>query len=215
MTRGSVPRTYAPTPGSGAGVREHWMQRLELERELHDGASLRLSALSVRLGVARHQLSAHDLAVENLIDEVHEELVAALHELRRLGSKLYPPVLHASGLAVAIGDVAVAMRLPVEVVGGAQRFGPASEGVAYSALVTCLPIVCRAGARVAVDIGGADGELSVRLSGGSRGLDPDLAVEAVDAMSEAVAAAGGSCEMVRRPATEEGDSMIVVMLPCE
>ena len=212
----------APTPASGrgeAGTHEDWVQRLELERELHDGAALRLSALSVRLGAARHRLSTTDPAVDEILDDVHEELVAALQDLRRLGSKLYPPVLHASGLAAAINDVAIARHLPVEVEATTQRFGPTAEGAAYCALLTCLPIVCRARARVAVDLGGGDGRLTIKLAGRPHGLAHDLAGEAVDAVSEDVAGAGGTCEVIECPGPQSDhsreDAVIVMELPCE
>lgn len=219
MTRGVGCRTYTSRPAPpGSSRGDHpWVQRLELERELHDGAALRLSTLSMRLGVARHELGTDDPVLHRFIDEVHEELVAALQDLRRLGSRLYPPLLHASGLATALREVVIAMRLPVRV-SCTERFGPGPEGAAYFALVICLPIVTRAHSVIDVEIEGESNRLVVRLDGRDPGIDYDVAVEAVDAVSEALAAAGGSCEVVERPSPQpdrpQGNAMIMLSLPC-
>lgn len=221
MTHGPGSRSYTPRSArSGrAGAGDPWVQRLGFERALHDGAALRLSALSVRLGLARHELSTDDPAVEELIDEVHEELVAALQDLRQLGSKLYPPLLHASGLHTAISETVVAMRLPVEITASGRRFGPAAEGVAYFAVVDCLPILTRHRSRVEVAIEDEKDTLTVRLAGCPPGVDYDLAVEAIDTVSESIVAAGGSCEVVASssptPHQLRGDTVIMMRLPCE
>jgi len=58
-----------------AGARRQWLGRRALERQLHDGAALRISALALRLGLLRHTVpdAGPDLrtAVEDLQDELH------------------------------------------------------------------------------------------------------------------------------------------------
>jgi hypothetical protein len=157
-----------------------WRRRAELERRLHDGASLRLSALALRLG-----LLAHTPDLQAGIDELQEELHAVLDELREVSGAIHPPLLAQAGLGAALRELADRSEGEIVVAATTQRFDPVTEGTAFAAVATCLtpplpdwPIAValrREGAELMVAIVGADprhvGDLEVQVVplGGSVG----------------------------------------------
>jgi len=103
-----------------------------VERDLHDGAQMRLAALAMNLGMAREKLDDQDDAtVRELIDSAHRNAVDALADLRDLARGIYPPVLD-SGLASALDSLAASSAIPASVVAEiGQRPAPAIETIAY------------------------------------------------------------------------------------
>ncbi|HEV7450200.1 MAG TPA: histidine kinase, partial [Pseudonocardiaceae bacterium] len=78
--------------------RDQWLRRRFLQRQLHDGAALRISALTLHLGLLRHRTPPDGQAVQDCIGELQDELHAALDELREVAAKIYPPLLDEAGL---------------------------------------------------------------------------------------------------------------------
>jgi signal transduction histidine kinase len=117
---------------------DHWRRRRLLQRQLHDGAALRISALTLRLGLLEHRAAPDGHAVQGCIGELQDELHAVLEELRDVAAKIYPPLLDEAGLGPALREVAAALQAPVTVVASEERFGPAAEGAAYFATMQCL-----------------------------------------------------------------------------
>src|SRR3954452_8427499 len=119
-------------------ARRHWAARRDLERRLHDGAALRVSALTLRLGLLRHLHPEGEdefrVAVEGLQDELH----LVLQELRDIAGRLYPPLLDEAGLGPALCEVAGRAGGRLRVDGVDDRFGAAVEGAVYFALLGCL-----------------------------------------------------------------------------
>jgi signal transduction histidine kinase len=103
-----------------------------VERDLHDGAQMRLAALAMNLGMAREKLDDDDDAtVRELIDSAHRNAVDALADLRDLARGIHPPVLDA-GLASALATLAASSAVPASVSADiAQRPAPAIETIAY------------------------------------------------------------------------------------
>jgi signal transduction histidine kinase len=108
-----------------------------VERDLHDGAQMRLAALAMNLGMAREKLGDDDDAqpdnttVRELLDAAHRNAVDALADLRDLARGIHPPVLD-SGLASALASLASSSAIPTSV--SAQidpRPAPAIETIAY------------------------------------------------------------------------------------
>jgi signal transduction histidine kinase len=103
-----------------------------VERDLHDGAQMRLAALAMNLGMAREKLEDPDNeTVKELIEAAHRNAVDALADLRDLARGIHPPVLDA-GLASALASLATSSAIPASVSAGiATRPEPAIETIAY------------------------------------------------------------------------------------
>ncbi len=108
-----------------------------VERDLHDGAQMRLAALAMNLGMAREKLGEDDdeqpdnATVRELIDAAHRNAVDALADLRDLARGIHPPVLD-SGLASALATLASSSAIPASVTADiGPRPAPAIETIAY------------------------------------------------------------------------------------
>ena len=103
-----------------------------LERDLHDGAQIRLATMAVNLGLARQKLGDDaDPTIRELIDAAHLGAKDAITELRSLARGIHPPVLN-SGLTDALWSLADASAIPTEVTTDIKdRPTPAIETIAY------------------------------------------------------------------------------------
>jgi signal transduction histidine kinase len=107
-----------------------------VERDLHDGAQMRLAALAMNLGMAREKLGEENeqpdnATVRELIDAAHRNAVDALADLRDLARGIHPPVLD-SGLASALATLATSSAIPASVTADiGPRPAPAIETIAY------------------------------------------------------------------------------------
>ncbi len=129
--------TRLPTPARDARLRaerEQWLRRRRLERQLHDGAALRISALSLQLGLFRHRVPEAEPDLHASIEGLQDELHAVLQELRDVAGKIYPPLLDEAGLGPALREVADRMEMPVRIDAAGRPVRPAAEGAAYFAV---------------------------------------------------------------------------------
>jgi signal transduction histidine kinase len=83
-----------------------------IERDLHDGAQVRLAAVAMNLGMAQEQ--AIDDPLRELLDAAQAGVSGALADLRRIARGIHPPVLD-SGLADALASLAATSPLPARV----------------------------------------------------------------------------------------------------
>lgn len=90
-----------------------------LERDLHDGAQVRLVALAMSLDMAKERLGregepvADPARVRQLVDTAHRNATEALAELRDLARGIHPPALD-DGLPDALSTLAARSTVPVE-----------------------------------------------------------------------------------------------------
>lgn len=201
---GDCPRD-APDEACRRKEKDRWRRRRLLERQLHDGAALRISALTLRLGLLRHRSSPDGQAVQNCIDELQNELHAVLEELRDVAGQIYPPLLDEAGLGPALREVADQLEIPVAVITSGERFGAAAEGAAYFALAQCLASRPAGARAVEVVVQRENDQLMLSVSG----------VEACHAelMDDQAWPLGGTVDVVAgdRP----GSSTITARIPCE
>jgi signal transduction histidine kinase len=103
-----------------------------VERDLHDGAQMRLAALAMNLGMAREKLDAADeTTVRELIDAAQRNAVDALADLRDLARGIHPPALD-NGLPSALSTLAASSAIPASVSADVgTRPAPAIETIAY------------------------------------------------------------------------------------
>jgi signal transduction histidine kinase len=119
-------------------------ERQRIERALHDGAQMRLTALAMELGRAKERLDTDPEGAAELIGEAHEEAKRALSELRELARGIHPAVLTDRGLDAAITALAARSPVPVDVaVQLDERPSSAVEATAYYVVAEGLTNVTR------------------------------------------------------------------------
>ncbi len=144
MALDPAPTVLAPAiEGDAARLRRtaqrQWAARRDLERRLHDGAALRVSALTLRLGLLRHRHPDGEQEFRAAVEELQHELHLVLQELRDIAGRLYPPLLDEAGLGPALREAVGGGPTPVRIDATGERFGPDVEGAVYFAVVGCLP----------------------------------------------------------------------------
>ena len=183
---------------------EQWQRRRLLQRQLHDGAALRISALTLRLGLLEHRAAPGGQAVQDCIGELQDELHAALDELRDVAAQIYPPLLDEAGLGPALREAAAALLVPVAVVASEDRFGPAAEGAAYFAAMQCLAAQPAGAQAIKVVIGRENDTLMLSLSG--------IAAPDAELMGE-TRPLGGTVEVLT--GSPPGANTVIARIPCE
>jgi PAS domain S-box-containing protein len=110
-------------------------ERMRIQRNLHDGAQQRLTAVLLNLGRAR----ASSVPAGALINAAIDELAAGLEEIRELASGLHPSLLAERGLAAALEALAMRAPVPVELETMPDRRLPAPvEAAAYYVVAEAL-----------------------------------------------------------------------------
>ena len=106
-------------------------ERQRLERDLHDGAQVRLVALSLELGLLGEDPAA-DPDLKPRLRTPRTRCRASLTELRDVARGIYPAVLSGHGLAVALESLAARAAVPVQLtVDLDERLPEAVEVAAY------------------------------------------------------------------------------------
>ena len=146
-----------------------------IERDIHDGAQVRLVALSMKLGRAEERYR-DDPETAALLREAREDATAAIRELRELARGIAPPVLADRGLEAAVQSLAQRSGADVTVSGRLQRRPlPAVETAAYFVVAESLTNAAKhaPGARVEIRIDERGGDLFVDITDfGPGGADP-------------------------------------------
>src|SRR5918995_1156586 len=138
------PASAEPATGSDDEARarrtaqQQWVHLRHLERQLHDGAAL-------RLGMLRHRMPDDEQQFQAAVEAIQDELHLVLQELRDVAGMLYPPLLDEAGLGPALREAAGRCSRSVRIDAGSERFGPAAEGAAYFAVLGCLAAQRREG----------------------------------------------------------------------
>ena len=100
-----------------------------IERDLHDGAQVRLAALAMALGEIKESLTDGD--IRNLVAAAHQNAKQTLIELRDLARGIHPPVLD-RGIGPALAVLAETSAIPAALtVSIDERPSPAIEAIAY------------------------------------------------------------------------------------
>jgi signal transduction histidine kinase len=114
-------------------VEESAARLRRIERDLHDGAQVRLTALAMTLGEIKETLARHSDPRETLAlaSEAHQMAKGTLSELRDLARGIHPPVLD-RGLDAALHSLTESSAIPVSLdIVMAGRPSPAIEAIVY------------------------------------------------------------------------------------
>jgi signal transduction histidine kinase len=184
-----------------------------LERDLHDGAQIRLATLAMNLGLAREKLGADaDPQVRELVDAAHQGAKDALVELRNLARGIHPPALD-TGLADALATLAASSALPVELsVVLPERPAPEIETIAYFCAAELLANAAKHSQahRVVVDVTGQGASLVLRVSDdGVGGADP-VPGSGLSGLAQRAHTVDGRVQVVSPPG---GPTRVTVTLP--
>jgi len=150
--------------------------RRELEHTLDSGPQQQLVALKVKLGPTRkraERLGATKTA--DLLAQLEQQAGDAIRAVRDFAGGIYPPLLEAEGLVVAIGQQARQSALPVSVHGdGLGRYGREVEAAVYFAVLEALQNAAKyaEASSATVSLGAGDGSLRFEVRDDGCGFDP-------------------------------------------
>src|SRR4051812_40337305 len=107
-------------------------ERRRLERNLHDGAQHRLTAVAYRLSAAADEAGAEPERSAAVLKQAESEVTLAIDELRELAHGIHPTVLTDLGLANALRSIATRSVVKVELLElPTARVDPAAEATVY------------------------------------------------------------------------------------
>jgi signal transduction histidine kinase len=184
-----------------------------LERDLHDGAQVRLATLALNLGLAREKLASDaDPEVRELVDAAHRGAKDALIELRDLARGLHPPALD-NGLADALATLAASSAQPAELTTDIrQRPAPAIETIAYFCAAELLANAAKHSRanKVTIKVTTPGDTLALQVGDdGCGGADP-AAGSGLSGLAQRVSVVDGRLEIVSPPG---GPTQVTVTLP--
>jgi signal transduction histidine kinase len=190
-----------------------------LERNLHDGAQIRLATLAMSLGMAKEKLgddgAVPDLAaVRELVDAAHRGAKDALVELRGLARGIHPPVLD-NGLADALATLAAGSAIPVELTAAVpRRPSPAIESITYFCAAELLANAVKHSSahKIKVEVAGQAGTLELKVSDDGRGGAEQGLGSGLSGLAHRVSTVDGRVDIVS-PAG--GPTQITVVLPLQ
>jgi signal transduction histidine kinase len=169
--------------------------RRRIERDLHDGAQGRLTALSVQLSLAAEEATGSPGKAAGALEAAKVEVLQSIDELRELVHGIHPSALRNFGFARAVEDVAARSRTPVELVEMPRwRFDETAEATAYYVVLEAVTNAQRyAGAAsisVLAHLSGSTIEVEVADDGSGGALEQgDLGLQG---LRDRVEATGGS-----------------------
>lgn len=184
--------------------------RRRVERELHDGPQQHLIGLAVKLQLARRLADTDLSALNQLLREMGRDVQEALEELRRLGSRVHPPVLADRGLVEALRAAAAAAAVPtrVDATPALERFSPEIEAAVYFCCVEALHHL-QAAERAAIELSRQPDTLVFSVT--AEGARPDpWAEEDLLAIGDRLGAAGGQ---LTSPADPAGRACLTGTIP--
>ena len=188
-------------------------ERQRLERDLHDGAQVRLVALSMELGLMGED-PATDPDIKARLLNAKEEVWASLTELRDVAHGIYPAVLSGHGLAVALESLVARAAVPVQLnVDLDERPPEAVEVAAYYVVSEALANIGKHSMATSAQVGvhRHGPRLSVQVSDNGAGRAELRNGSGLRGLADRVEALGGNLE-VRE--VDGGGVCVQAELPC-
>ena len=188
-----------------------------LERDLHDGAQIRLATLAMNLGMAKKKLGDSGAvpdadAARELVDAAVRGARDALGELRELARGIHPPVLD-NGLPDALASLAAGSAIPAQLACRLPaRPAPAIEAIAYFCAAELLANAAKHSCanKIAIWAAGPRDVLLLSVADdGMGGADPALGT-GLAGLAQRVAVVDGRLEIASPPG---GPTKITVEVP--
>jgi signal transduction histidine kinase len=168
--------------------------RYRIERELHGGVQQHLVGLAVNLQRAGLLAGADPKATKELLDEMGRDVQQALDETAQLAERIYPPLLEAGGLAVALRSAASGLGITASVEVEARARYP--REVATAVYWCCREALEHSGA-------GTTATIAVRDENGALAFeveaDGDHSAAELERLTDRVEALGGRVTIELRP----------------
>jgi signal transduction histidine kinase len=193
-------------------LRAGYEERQRLERDLHDGAQLRLVSLGMALRVAQRHLADGGVDVNDLLDQAVAELGTAVNELRQLAHGIRPSCLD-DGLVPALSVLVDTVPIPVEMrIADTSVAGDLETTAYYVASEAIANAVKHARAtRIALHVDARGDDLYVRVEDDGIGGAEQRSGSGLARLADRVSAHGGTL-LVSSPAN--GGTTVEAILPC-
>jgi signal transduction histidine kinase len=180
-------------------------ERRRIERDLHDGAQQQLVALAVNLRLTRELAGSDPAQATALLEQLADDVQAALEELREFAHGIYPPLLADRGLAEALS--AVAARAPIRTRIEAAAIGRYPPQVETTVYFCCLEALQNAGkhagqaAAATLRVREDEGGLLFEVSDDGAGFDPARGANGAGLanMTDRLGAIGGTLRIESSP----------------
>ncbi|MBB6122282.1 sensor domain-containing protein [Nocardiopsis algeriensis] len=192
-------------------------ERRRIERDLHDGAQQRLTAVVMRLGMARTRFETDPARARALVEQAYEDARATLTELRDLVHGIHPAALTERGLAAALDELADTCPIPAGVdTEGARRMPPAIESTLYFCAAEAVNNAVRHSGADEIElflraVGGPRGRVLLRVSDNGAGGAVPKAGSGLAGLADRSAAYGGEVRLSSPPG---GPTVVEVEIPC-
>ena len=158
-------------------------ERRSIERALHDVVQQRLVGIAANVDLLEPAIDTNG-GSKRLLDEMKSDVQRALEEARELAQRIYPPLLDAGGLGVALRSAAAPRGTAVRLDVALQ--GPCPPGVASSIYRCCLDMLERAEVSppLVVAVREQEGAIAFEIAADCDALDAETSirdrVEALD-----------------------------------
>jgi signal transduction histidine kinase len=188
-------------------------ERRRIERDLHDGAQQQLVTLTMKLGLARLDLSPDSPAAAAVTD-AHQQAKQLMAELRELIHGIHPRVLADRGLPDALAELAGRCPVPVAVHASVcQRLPEQVETTVYFAIAEALTNIAKhsAATQASVRVRHHDSILTADITDDGRGgADPSQGT-GLAGLADRTAVIGGKVLLSSPPG---GPTLLRIELPC-
>ena len=193
-------------------LRVGYEERQRLERDLHDGAQLRLVSLGMALRLAQRHLPEGDVDVDGLLDQAVAELGTAVSELRQLAHGIRPSCLD-DGLAPALSVLVDGLPIPVEMqVAETAMDGDLQTTAYYVASEAITNAVKHSQAeRIALRVTARGSDIYVAVRDDGVGGAAQRVGSGLARLADRVSAHGGT---LRISSPQDGGTIVEAILPC-
>jgi signal transduction histidine kinase len=179
--------------------------RRSLEHDLDSGPQQQLVAVKVKLGPIRKLAEqAGATRTAEVLADIETQAGDAIQAVRDFAAGIYPPLLGAEGLAVALGQETHKAALPVALeVDGVGRYPRDVEAAVYFSILEALQNTAKYAEATSamVRLFGRNGDLRFEVSDDGKGFDPSTTRHGVglDGIGDRIDTIGGTWTITSAP----------------